>query len=44
MFFDYYYARLVWGLVHITFGIQPPLNTNQLFGTRPNTLGGSLKR
>jgi hypothetical protein len=23
------YARFVWGLVHITFGIPPPVNTNE---------------
>jgi hypothetical protein len=34
----------VWGLVHITFGIQPLLNTNHLFGTWCNILGGSFKR
>jgi hypothetical protein len=44
MFFDCYYARFVWGLVHITFGIRSPLSTNHLFGTWSNTLGGSLKR
>jgi hypothetical protein len=32
------------GLVHITFGIRPTLNTNHLFGTWSNTLGGSFKR
>jgi hypothetical protein len=44
LFFDCYYARFVWGLIHITFGIQPPLNTNHLFGTSSNSLGGSLNR
>jgi hypothetical protein len=44
LFLDCYYARIVWGLVHITFGIQPPLNTNHLFGTWSSALGGSLKR
>jgi hypothetical protein len=44
LFLDCYYARFVWGLIHITFDIQPPLNTNHLFGTWSNSLDGSLKR
>jgi hypothetical protein len=34
------YVIFVWGLVHITFGIHPPLNTNDLFNTWSNILGG----
>jgi hypothetical protein len=44
LFFDCLYARFVWDLVHITFGIWPPLNTNHLFGTWSKSLGGSFKR
>jgi hypothetical protein len=33
LFFDCYYARFMWGLIHIIFGIRPPHNTNHLFGT-----------
>jgi hypothetical protein len=44
LFFDCLYARFMWGLVHIIFGIQPPLNTNHLFGTWSNSLGRSFKR
>jgi hypothetical protein len=44
LFFDCFYARFVWGLLHITFGIRPPLNTNHLFGTWSNSLSGSFKR
>jgi hypothetical protein len=44
LFFDCLYARFVWGLVQITFGIRPPLNTNHLFDTWSNSLGGSFKR
>jgi hypothetical protein len=32
LFFDYYYARFLWGLVQITFGILPPQNVEHLFG------------
>jgi hypothetical protein len=44
LFFNCFYARFMLGLVHISFGIQPPLNSTHLFGTWPNSLGGSLKR
>jgi hypothetical protein len=44
LFFDCSYARFVWGQVHITFGIRPPLSTKDLFDTWSNILRGSFKR
>jgi hypothetical protein len=44
LFFKCYYARFLWGLVHITFGILPPHNTDHLFGPWTNGLSGRLKR
>jgi hypothetical protein len=40
IFFDCYYAKFLWGLIQITFSILPPLNTDHLFGTWTNGMGG----
>jgi hypothetical protein len=44
LFFDCLYARFIWGLVLITLGIHPPMNTNDLFSNWSNILGRSFKR
>jgi hypothetical protein len=31
LFFDCYYARFIWGLPHITFGITPSCNIQHMF-------------
>jgi hypothetical protein len=44
LFYDCYYARFLWGLVHISFGISPPRNVKHMFSTWTNQFGGKLKR
>jgi hypothetical protein len=44
LFFNCYYARFLWGLTHITFGISPPHNIIHMFGSWTNVIGGQLKR
>jgi hypothetical protein len=44
LIFYCYYARFIWGLIHITFGIVPPLNIQHLFGPWTNQVGGKIKQ
>jgi hypothetical protein len=54
LFLDYYYARFIWRLTHITFGITQPqsiqhmfgsqTSIQHMFGSRTNQVGGKLKR
>jgi hypothetical protein len=44
LFFDCYYARFMWGLIQITFGIRPQHNTIHLFRTWANSFGRNFKR
>jgi hypothetical protein len=43
LFFKCYYARFLWGLAHITFGIPPPRNGAHMFGSWASGMGGFLK-
>jgi hypothetical protein len=44
LFFDCYYAKFMWGLIQITFGIWPPHNIIHLFGIWVNSFHRTLKR
>jgi hypothetical protein len=44
LFFNCYYAKFLWGLISITFGILPPHNIVHIFGSWTNVVGGQLKR
>jgi hypothetical protein len=43
LFFYCYYARFIWRLTHITFGITPPRNIQHMFRPLTNQVGGKLK-
>jgi hypothetical protein len=42
LFFEWY-ARFLWGLVQITFGISQPQNVQHIFGIWINQVGGRMK-
>jgi hypothetical protein len=44
MFYDCYYARFLWELTQIAFGITPPHSVQYMFGTWTNQVGDKLRR
>jgi hypothetical protein len=32
LFFEYPLAKLIWRIIHMSFGLEPPKNINNLFG------------
>jgi hypothetical protein len=44
LFFEFHYARFLWGLTQIAFNISPSNNVQHMFGTWVNQAGGKLKR